>query len=147
MIFLLKEVIEMRYRLKIPAEWKPLMREDFLLAEGEVVIVNCISAGKAEIDHPGFGVEFVPKDWLEPIEDGPVSAGAWIGKYSSSATEPSKRWMFEDMVRAFKGGEINHAKRVKPLIDWAKTQNSEYKRIHQEPYPGLNKILKALEKT
>jgi hypothetical protein len=107
--------MEQKYRLKIPEMIRKRNASTAKKLEqfdGEIFPynINSLTNDFSEV----VDVMEIPSDWLEPIEPGPVSVKEWL---ISKFPEPLQQDYEESMVEAFKAGEANHAKRVKPVID------------------------------
>jgi hypothetical protein len=95
-------------------------------------------------------------DWLEPIEDGPVSAGEALKKHCGN--EGMGQSYEGGYLAGFEDGETNHSKRVKPVIDAVKGA-LRIKKLWQPPqdlartpehmvgeYQALQSMLDSFEK-
>jgi hypothetical protein len=129
----------MKYRLKIPDH---LRKEDYIETYRLMVL-----DGKYIEDNPKFysssGVRFadIPKDWLEPIVDGPVSAHDYRN-YKSYGIPTTIGGMALLVEEIFKAGETNDRKRTQPVIDAAKKAVSV---VHINGIEILRDALKTLE--
>jgi hypothetical protein len=152
MIFLLNEVIKMKYRLKIPEEWEKFLMPIIRYANGEEVgimcvgdkytVVSCVDKNMEPDEFP------VKKDWLEPIEDGPVSIEDIVNKFYPYGSTAHIR---EKAIEIGKLCESNHAKRTQPVIDASKRAR-EFLRsgitvAQGKVFNALNDALKTLEET
>jgi hypothetical protein len=104
----------MKYRLKIPE-----MVERYNANAASRVLSQNGTTQEENLYMFGIPKDEIPSDWLEPIEDKPVSAEDWIEKeYSGEDTET---WVFTrvDMISCFRSAESNRDKLYKPVIDAA----------------------------
>jgi hypothetical protein len=144
-----------KYRLKIPEMVKKQMAalvdalSDY---DGKVLIKSQNQDSYVQYtveDESRNWCSDIPKDWLEPIVDGPVSADVWIGKDYKEEYRRANHYHYNDMKHAFKAGETNDRKRTQPVIDASKSVISYHKKTYDlcwsRQIEALQQALKKLE--
>jgi hypothetical protein len=145
----------MKYRLKIPGT---IRKEDmFSVLRGRYFNIDkaegkCLPLDETEKDLDMWGPE-IPKGWLEPIEEKPVSAEEYAEKnmlYRVARIGPGGPVLLEKshLSEAFKSGEKNRDLLYKQLVDRvgeALYLMKEHGLDGYEDYTDLEQALKQLE--
>jgi hypothetical protein len=142
-----------KYRLETPinigsldSQWAFLKLMDGKIVkvvekQGEYYLIS-----QWNYDYPVFKVF---GDWLEPIEDGPVSAEESADKYIGD--KEFSKYSYRGYVKGFKAGETNDRRRTQPVINEMKLFNEEFEEFFAASDVGkwrirFKKALQTLEK-
>lgn len=137
-----------KYKLKIP---DMISKEDAVIAGQCKGVKECFEVKVAHQKPESYKIVQirsmtcqVPSEWLEEIEDSPMSAEqAWENCGRKACY--SNPVLFKD---GFNSGEKNHAKRVQPVIDLAaelKVKIGEIANLKDKIFEGVYPVWSALD--